>query len=165
MRVAGWRASPGTPGTGRCGLPVIFCRQRSIHRWSEGGSSNGSRCPRSFRPAGCIEPRNGIGAKSLSCLFVAGPLPSDLFLSAKYLRFAANEAVRSARILKARGQSKSSSSVPEPYRRDQSWRQRPNFWRRSTSPARGEQRLSCQEQRVAIRSSVDLMIEGCKWVS
>jgi hypothetical protein len=33
----------------------------------------------------------------LSCLLVAGPLPSDLFLSAKYLRFAANEAVRSAR--------------------------------------------------------------------
>ena len=29
----------------------------------------------------------------------------------------------------------------------------------------GEQRLSCQQQRAAIRSSVDLMIEGCKWVS
>jgi hypothetical protein len=92
--VAGWRASPGTPGTARCGLPAIF-RQRSILGWSEGGSSNGSRCPRLFRPAGCIEPRNGICAKSLSCLLVAGPLPSDLFLSAKYLRFATNEAVRS----------------------------------------------------------------------
>jgi hypothetical protein len=31
------------------------------------------------------------------CTLVAGPLPSDLFLAAKYLRFAANEAVRSAR--------------------------------------------------------------------
>ena len=37
-----------------------------------------------------------VCAKSLSCLLVAEPLPSDLFLSAKYLRFAANEAVRSA---------------------------------------------------------------------
>ena len=52
--------------------------------------SNGLRCPRSFRPAGCIEPRNGTCAKSLSCLLVAGRLPSDLFLSAKHLLFAAD---------------------------------------------------------------------------
>ena len=87
-RVVGRRASPGTPGTGRCGLPAI-CRQRSIHRRRAGGSSNGARYPQSFRPAGCIGPRNGICAKSLSCLLVAGHLPSILLLSAKYLLFAA----------------------------------------------------------------------------
>ena len=97
MRVAGWRASPGTPGKARCGLQAIVYRRRSIRRWRVGGSSNASRYPRSFRPTGCIGPRNGICAKSLSCLLVAKPLPSDLFLSAKYLRFTANEAVRSAR--------------------------------------------------------------------
>jgi hypothetical protein len=72
---------------------MVICLQRSIHRRRAGGSSNGARYPQSFRPAGCIGPRNGICAKSLSCLLVAGPLPSDLFLAAKYLRFAANEAV------------------------------------------------------------------------
>jgi hypothetical protein len=75
----------------------MLCRQRPIHRRRADGSSNGARYPRSFRPAGCTGPRNGICARSLSCLLVAEPLPSDLFLSAKYLRFAANEAVRSAR--------------------------------------------------------------------
>ena len=89
MRVAGWRASPGTPGKARCGLQAIVYRRRSIRRWRVGGSSNASRYPRSFRPAGCIGPRNGICAKSLSCLLVAGPFPLDLFLSAKHLLFAA----------------------------------------------------------------------------
>ena len=56
---------------------------------SVSGSNNASLYPRSFRPTGCIGPRNGICAKSLSCLLVAGPFPSDLFLSAKHLLFAA----------------------------------------------------------------------------
>ena len=68
---------------------MVICLQRSIQRRGAGGSSNGARYPRSFRPAGCIEPRNGIYAKSLSCLLVARPLVSDLLLSAKYLLFAA----------------------------------------------------------------------------
>ena len=76
---------------------MVICLQRSIQRRGAGGSSNGAQYPRSFRPAGYIEPRNGICARSLSCLLVAGPFPSDLFLSAKYLRFADHEAVRSVR--------------------------------------------------------------------
>ena len=109
-RAIGRRASPGTPGTARGGWPAILCRQRPIHRRRAGGSSNGARYPRSFRPTGCIGPRNGICAKSLSCLLVAEPLRSDLFLSAKYLRFAANEAVRSAR--PARGTPSPTLSCP-----------------------------------------------------
>jgi len=97
-----WRASPGTPGKARCGLQAIVYRRRSIRRWRVGGSSNASRYPRSFRPTGCIGPRNGICAKSLSCLLVAEPLPSDLLLSAKYLRFVADAAVRSARLASLR---------------------------------------------------------------
>ena len=85
----------GHAGHGVRWMAGDFCRQRSIHRRRAGGSSNGARYPQSFRPAGCIGPRNGICARSLSCLLVAGPLPSVLFLPAKRLLFAANEAVRS----------------------------------------------------------------------
>ena len=71
----------GHAGHGVRWMAGDFCRQRSIHRRRAGGSSNGARYPRSFRPAGCIGPRNGICAKSLSCLLVAGTLPSACYFA------------------------------------------------------------------------------------
>src|SRR6478735_6473174 len=83
------RASPGTPGKALGGLRAIVYRQRSIRCWRVDGSSNAPPYPRSFRPTGCIGPRNGICAKSLSCLLVAEPLAPNLFLAAKHLFIAA----------------------------------------------------------------------------
>ena len=74
----------GHAGHGVRWMAGDLCRQRSIQRRRAGGSSNGARYPRSFRPAGCIGPRNGICARSLSCLLVAGP-PRVLLLCAKDL--------------------------------------------------------------------------------
>ena len=60
------RSNPGRPCTARCELSAIVYRQRPMHRRNVGGSSNGSRYPRSIRPTGCIVRWDGIRVPSSS---------------------------------------------------------------------------------------------------